>query len=128
MEALTGQVLAETATEVDLRRVWATVARSAWLILGCVLLSLGAGLVAVRRMEPVYQATASVRLDARGAPVAAAMFGVTSDNANLMATAMEIITSRSLARDVVDSLGLRLRLDEPKRTARSAIIVVAHVD
>src|SRR5450631_4060933 len=104
--------LADVTPEVDLRRVWATVARSAWLILGCVLLALGAGVVAVRRMDPVYQATASVRLDARGAAnPAAALYGITSDNANLMATAMEVITSRSLAGDVADSLGFRLRLD-----------------
>jgi capsular exopolysaccharide synthesis family protein len=131
MEALPGQVqvMMDPAADVDLRRVWATVARSAWLILGCVLLALGAGVVAVRRMEPVYQATASIRLDPRGATnPAAALYGVTSDNANLMATAMEVITSRSLAHDVVDSLGLRLRLDEPRRLPRSAVVEIAHVD
>jgi tyrosine-protein kinase Etk/Wzc len=129
MEALPGSILTDSAPEVDLRRVWATIARSAWLILGCVLLSLAAGVVAVRRMEPVYQATASVRLDARGASnAAAALYGITSDNQNLMATAMEVITSRSLASEVADSLGLRLKLDEPTRTPRSALIAFAHVD
>ena len=129
MEALPAPLLADSAPEVDLRRVWATIARSAWLILGCVLLALGAGVVAVRRMEPVYQATASVRLDAHGTSnQAAAMYGITTDNTNLMATAMEVMTSRSLAADVADSLGLRLRLDEPRRTPRSAVIAAARVD
>lgn len=129
MEALPAPLLADSAPEVDLRRVWATIARSAWLILGCVLLALGAGVVAVRRMEPVYQATASVRLDAHGTSnQAAAMYGITTDNTNLMATAMEVMTSRSLAGDVADSLGLRLRLDEPRRTPRSAVIAAARVD
>ena len=129
MEALPAPLLADSAPEVDLRRVWATIARSAWLILGCVLLALGAGVVAVRRMEPVYQATASVRLDAHGTSnQAAAMYGITTDNTNLMATAMEVMTSRSLAADVADSLGLRVRLDEPRRTPRSAVIAAARVD
>lgn len=129
MEALPGSILADSAPEVDLRRVWATIARSAWLILGCVLLSLAAGAVAIRRLEPVYQATATVRLDARGASnAAAAIYGISSDNTNLLATAMEVMTSRSLASDVADSLGLRLQLDEPRRTARSAVIAFAHVD
>ena len=128
MESLPAPVLSDTAPEVDLRRVWATIARSAWLMLGCVLLSLGAGVVAVRRMDPVYQATASIRLDARGANAAAALYGVQSDNVNLMATAQEVMTSRSLASEVADSLGLRLKVDEPRRTPRSTIIAAAHVD
>ena len=129
MEALPAPFLADAAPEVDLRRVWATIARSAWLILGSVLLALAAGFVAVRRMDPVYQATASVRLDARGGNnPAAAMYGITTDNVNLMATATEVMTSRSLAGEVADSLGLRLKVDEPRRTPRSSIIAWAHVD
>src|SRR5258707_12005509 len=129
MEALPAPLLPASSPDLDLRRVWATVARSAWLILGCVLLSLGAGVVAVRRMDPVYQATASIRIDPRGeSSPAAAFYGVTSDNTNLMATAMEVLTSRSLANDVADTLGLRLQLDEPRRTPRSAVIASAHVD
>lgn len=129
MEALPAPLLTDSAPDLDLRRVWATVARSAWLILGCVLLSLGAGVVAVRRMDPVYQATASIRIDPRGeSSPAAALYGMTSDNTNLMATAMEVLTSRSLANDVADALGLRLQLDEPRRTARSAVIASAHID
>ena len=129
MEAIAGSVLVDSAPEVDLRRAWATVARSAWLILVCVLLAMTVGVVAVRRMQPVFQATASIRLDARGATnPAAALYGITSDNTNLMATAVEVITSRSLAYDVVDSLGLRLVVGEPARTPRSAILSWAHVD
>ena len=98
MEALPLPALADPAPEIDPRRVWATIARSAWLILGCVMLALAAGALAVRRMDPVYQATASIRIDARpGATGAAAMYGLPSDNVNLVATAMEELTSRSLS-------------------------------
>ncbi|HKH92165.1 MAG TPA: polysaccharide biosynthesis tyrosine autokinase [Gemmatimonadaceae bacterium] len=129
MEALPLPVLADPAPEIDPRRVWATIARSAWLILGCVLLALAAGAVAVRRMEPVYQATASIRIDARpGTTSAAAMYGLPSDNVNLVATAMEELTSRSLSNDVADSLGLRLVVSEPQRTPRSAVLAWAEVD
>src|SRR5215210_6708587 len=129
MEALPLPVLADPAPEIDPRRVWATIARSAWLILGCVLLALAAGAVAVRRMEPVYQATASIRIDARsGTTSAAAMYGLPSDNVNLVATAMEELTSRSLSNDVTDSLGLRLVVAEPRRTPRSAVAAWAKVD
>ena len=56
------------------------------------------------------------------------MYGITTDNENLMATATEVMTSRSLAGEVADSLGLRLKVDEPRRTPRSSIIAWAHVD
>jgi tyrosine-protein kinase Etk/Wzc len=129
MEALPLPVLADPAPEIDPRRVWATIARSAWLILGCVLLALTAGAVAVRRMEPVYQATASIRIDARpGTTSAAAMYGLPTDNVNLVATAMEELTSRSLSQDVADSLGLRLVVNAPRRMPRSAVIAWAKVD
>jgi capsular exopolysaccharide synthesis family protein len=129
MEALPLPVLADPAPEIDPRRVWATIARSAWLILGCVLLALAAGAIAVRRMEPVYQSTASIRIDSRsGATSAAAMYGLPSDNVNLVATAMEELTSRSLSNDVADSLGLRLVVTGPRRVPRSAILAWAKID
>jgi capsular exopolysaccharide synthesis family protein len=129
MEALPLPVLADPAPEIDPRRAWATIARSGWLILGCVLLALAAGTVAVRRMDPLYQATASIRIDARpGAMATNAMYGIPTDNVTLVATAMEELTSRSLASDVADSLGLRLQLVTPRRTPRSAVIQWAHVD
>ena len=58
----------------------------------------------------------------------AAMYGIPTDNVTLVATAMEELTSRSLASDVADSLGLRLQLVAPRRTPRSAVIRWAHVD
>jgi uncharacterized protein involved in exopolysaccharide biosynthesis len=130
MEALPLPALADPTPEIDPRRVWATIARSAWLILGCVLLALAAGALAVRRMEPVYQSGASIRIEARSAPAgsAAAMYGLSTDNVNLVATAMEELTSRSLSNDVADSLGLRLLVAEPLRTPRSAVLTWAHVD
>ena len=129
MEALPLPVLADPAPEIDPRRAWATIARSGWLILGCVLLALAAGAVAVRRMEPLYQATASIRIDARPSTIGpAAMYGMPTDNVNLVATAMEELTSRSLASDVADSLGLRLQLVAPRRTPRSAVIQWARVE
>lgn len=129
MDALPAPFLNEPTAELDVRRIWATIARSAWLILGCVLLALAAGVVAVRRLEPVYQASASVRLDAKGgASQQAALLGLSSDNTTLIATALEVLLSRSLAMDVADSLGLRLQLDEPRRTPRSAVIAWAQVD
>ena len=114
MEALPLPVLADPAPEIDPRRAWATIARSGWLILGCVLLALAAGAVAVRRMDPLYQSTASIRIDAQpGAIGPAAMYGLPTDNVNLVATAME---------ELHEPLALqrRRRLARPAAPARRA--------
>src|SRR5258708_4899292 len=60
MEALPAPLLTDSSPDLDLRRVWATVARSAWLILGCVLLSLGATVVS-SRLVPAAGGSVSVR-------------------------------------------------------------------
>ena len=127
MEVFPGSIAPDNAPDIDLRRTWATIARSGWLILGCVLLALAAGAVAVRRMDPVYQATASVRIEARASNPTALLYGMQTDNVNILATAVEVLTSRTLANEVSDSLGVRLQVVEPRRTPRSTLISVAHV-
>ena len=113
-------------TPVDLRRGWATLARSAWVIVTCVGLAVAAGYVAARRVEPLYQAEVTVRVDEPGqTSMSQNYFG--PDYAQILATSSEIITSRNLAYEVVDSLGLRLAVLLPQRTPRSALISEAVV-
>lgn len=116
----------EPNTPLDLRRGWATIARSAWIIVVCVGLAVAAGVVAARRVEPLYQAEVTVRID-EPKPSATAQFYFGPDYQQLLATSTEIITSRNLALEVVDSLGLRLAVLTPQRTPRSAIVQWATV-
>lgn len=115
--------------EIDLRRYWQIFTRSAWIIVVCVALAVAAAIAAVRRIQPVYQATATVRIDdqKRNGPSAMMYFGG-SDYQTLLAQASEVITSRSLAARVVDDLGLRIGVEQPQRMAlvRSLYIAAAH--
>jgi tyrosine-protein kinase Etk/Wzc len=114
---------AEPNQEIDLRRAWQTVSRSAWIIVVCVGLATGAAVIAARRVEPTYQAAATVRIDDKqkaGGPAALYYFG--GDNQSSLAMAAEIITSRTLASSVVDSLGLRLFVAQPPTPLRSRLI------
>lgn len=116
----------EPNTPLDLRRGWATVARSAWIIVVCVGLAVAAGVVAARRAEPLYEAAVTVRIeDQRASGMSQSFFG--PDYQQLLATSTEIITSRNLALEVVDSLGLRLGIVQPSRTPRSRLIAAAVV-
>ena len=55
--------LTEPNPEIDLRRAWATISRSAWIIVVCVGLSLAAAVVAVQRVQKSYLAQATVRIE-----------------------------------------------------------------
>ena len=111
----------EPNTPLDLRRGWQTIARSAWIIVVCVGLAVAAGVVAARRVEPLYQSEVTVRID-EPKPNAASQMYFGPDYQQLLATSTEIITSRNLAYEVVDSLGLRLAVLTPQRTARTAMV------
>lgn len=121
---------AEPNQEIDLRRAWQTVTRSAWIIVVCVGLAVIAALVAARQVEPTYSAAATVRIDERqSGPIgAAAMYGFGVDNQSAMAMAAEVITSRSLASEAVDSLGLRLNITQPPTPVRSRYIAWAKLN
>ncbi len=119
---------AEPNQEIDLRRAWQTVSRSAWIIVVCVGLATSAAVIAARRIEPTYQAAATVRIEDKqraGGPAAMYYFG--GDNQASLAVAAEIITSRTLAASVVDSLGLRMYVAQPPVPVRSRLISAAQL-
>ncbi|HXD22389.1 MAG TPA: polysaccharide biosynthesis tyrosine autokinase [Gemmatimonadaceae bacterium] len=118
----------EPNQEIDLRRAWQTIARSAWIIVVCVGLAVAAAVVAARRIVPQYSGAATVRLQdpTRGGTVSPAMMYFGSDNTTSLAMAAEVITSRTLAAEVVDTLGLRLYVTQPPRVVRSTLISGAH--
>jgi capsular exopolysaccharide synthesis family protein len=117
----------EPNQEIDLRRAWQTVSRSAWIIVVCVGLAVAAAVVAARRIVPQYGAAATVRIvDApRAASPQAALMYFGNENQGSLAIAAEVITSRTLASEVVDSLGLRLYVVQPPRPVRSTLIAHA---
>ena len=83
--------------------------RHGGLIAGCAVLALVVGLGVMLRTPPTYLASASVQLETRGSA---------ADDANAAATAIAVLTSRSLAREVADSLGDRLGVDPAVRAGR----------
>jgi capsular exopolysaccharide synthesis family protein len=117
----------EPNDEIDLRRAWQTVSRSAWIIVVCVGLAVAAAVVAARRIVPQYGAAATVRIvDApKGGSPQSAMMYFGNETQSSLAMAAEVITSRTLAAEVVDSLGLRLYVAVPPRVVRSTVIAKA---
>ena len=119
--------VADANQEIDLRRAWQTVARSAWIIVICVGLATAAAMLAVRRLEPVYSASATVRIEEKQTDAAGPYAFFSSDNTNVLATATQLLQSRKLAYDVVDSMAMRLGLVQPLRKQKSEVVRVAYV-
>ena len=104
---------------IDLREYWQILLRHKWTIALVVALSLGLALIATFNTTPIYKATTLVQIDRTGNQVVE--YGdVTGDSAiardaEFYTTQYELLKSRSLARRVIDQIGLRTveRGDEP---------------
>ncbi len=112
--------------EIDLRRAWQTVARSAWIIVICVGLATAAAMLAARRIDPVFSASTTIRIEEKSSGSPFGMFS--SDYTTVLATATQILTSRQIAYDVVDSLGMRLVVYQPVRRLKSEVVRAALIN
>src|SRR5918912_1583583 len=96
------------------RDFWSVVRRHMGLVLGCLTVVLIVAAIVTVIMRPTYDAIASVRIDEKPANLPA--MDVLNELATSdVSTEMQVLQSRSLAQQVTDSLGLQLRLAEPKR-------------
>ena len=113
---------------ISLRGLGAALRRQAVWIL--VTTSLGVGLTTyvVLRQRPVYEARATLRMAGAAenatppTDVLAALSGPST-----VETEMEILRSRSVAEGVVDSLGLRVSIAEPRGVPRDTLFGTLHI-
>jgi capsular exopolysaccharide synthesis family protein len=114
--------------EIDLRDVWQTLRRNWLLIAGCFALAVAAGWLITGRIRPVYQASATLRIDETKTTLPGLdLLQQLGGGENEVSTEMEELRSRTLAGTVVDSMRLRLRLAEPARVRRSEIVAAVTV-
>src|SRR5690625_1409700 len=111
-----------TGDEIDLRQLWIIIRRGRWTILGILAVVLGLTSFYTLWTPPVYEATTMVRIDeAQASAPVLDIFGSLGGGSEVE-TEMEILKTRVLAESVIDSLGLRLSITEPKRVRRSDLI------
>jgi capsular exopolysaccharide synthesis family protein len=72
------------------------------------------------RLTPIYSASASLRIDEQPSNVQALDL-LSSIKGTEISTEIQVLSSKTLARAVVDSLGLELQLASPRRVSRSAV-------
>lgn len=109
--------------ELSLQDIWHVLMRNRLLIVGCAALVVGLAALWAFTTTPVYEASTSIRIDEdkSKAPVLEALQQLSSDGSDVV-TEMEVLKSRSLAEDVVDSLGLRAVVAHPSRVQREQLL------
>jgi capsular exopolysaccharide synthesis family protein len=107
--------------EHSLQDTWHLLVRNRGLIIGCTALVVAASAIWAYTATPVYEASTSIRIDEERShlPVLEALQQLSSGSD--LVTEMEVLNSRSLAENVVDSLALRAVLAKPSRVERQRI-------
>ena len=106
---------ADEEIELDLRSVWGLVQRNWILILACVLVAVGLALWYNARAVPIYQSFTTLRINDASRSTTGSELNLTlfQDN-SAIETEMAVLSSRSMAQSVAESLDMRLRLQEPR--------------
>ena len=114
--------------EIHLREVWNLLLRNRWLIGFIVVLVVGSAAVLTFLALPVYESTVSIRIDEDPTNVPVLDILETISTGSQVETEMEVLRSRTLAEDVVDSLALRVALVGPRGVARGEIMEGVYVE
>ena len=105
--------------------LWDILRRHVWLVIVCTILSVAAALLYVKSARPTYRAAASLRIDDRQERIPA--LSALGLGGTEVSTEVEMLRSRMLAEDVVDSLGLQLQITTPRRVSRAQVFPVIRI-
>jgi capsular exopolysaccharide synthesis family protein len=117
------------AEELKLDDMWRMLKRNVLLIVACVIVCASGAWVYVHYARPVYEASALFDINGQRSVEFGPSAGPERDE---VSTEMEVLTSRTMAEQVIDHLGLQLTLREPRTISRndvmSAVAVAAEAD
>lgn len=113
--------------EISLHDIVARLLRNRLLILGCFALVVIASVLWLMTVTPIYEATGTLRIDEKQSnlPVLDVLKSLSSGNE--VATELEVLRSRTLAQEVVDSLQLRADLTTPRGVPRDDVVTALRV-
>jgi tyrosine-protein kinase Etk/Wzc len=108
--------------EIHLRDVWNLLVRNWWVIALSLVAVVGMTAAYTWRTIPVYEAATTIRIQEESADLPVLDILQTLSRGSEVETEMEVVRSRTLAEDVVDSLGLQLSVVSPRGVARAALL------
>ena len=109
--------------DVHLSDVWKVIRRHQWMVLGVLALFTGLSVYYALRATPTYEASVSIRIDDKTSNLPALdILKSLSASGNQVSTEMQVLQSRTLAEEALDSLGLQVSVVAPKRVLRSSLL------
>jgi succinoglycan biosynthesis transport protein ExoP len=106
--------------EIDLAYVLHVAQRQKWWIAACVVLALAVSGYITWTTTPVYQASASIRIESKRSNLPTVMQDEDDDGG--IATETVVLASRTLAEGAVSKLGLQLVVTSPSGVVRSSVL------
>jgi capsular exopolysaccharide synthesis family protein len=108
--------------EVHPREVWAAVWRSRWWFAACTVLTVGLAAFLTSRATPVYEATATLKVEEQETNLPGMFKDLTSlSQGSELGTEAEVLESRTLAESTAISLSMQVRAVEPRGVARDKL-------
>jgi capsular exopolysaccharide synthesis family protein len=113
--------------ENHVREAWHFLRRNLRLVLGVPLVTLLVAIAALQVVRPVYNTGTTLRIDEErsSVPVLDALRSISSGSE--VTTEIQVLGSRTLAEEVIDSLGLQVRLQAPRGVSREDILSAVQV-
>jgi polysaccharide biosynthesis transport protein len=106
--------------EIDLAYVLHVAQRQKWWIAACVVLAMGVAEYITWTTTPVYEASASIRIESKRSNLPSVMEDQDDDGG--IATETVVLASRSLAEGAVTKLGLQVQVTSPRGVIRSQVL------
>ena len=119
----------EEPADLDLRSIWGLVRRNQWLIVACMVVATGLAWWYNSRATPYYQSLTTLRIneDSRSASSGSELNFTLFQNTSAIETEMAVLSSRSMAHAVAESLDMRLRIQEPRDSAIPDLFEEVHL-
>jgi tyrosine-protein kinase Etk/Wzc len=113
--------------DFGLGQVWSACVRHRGLALGVPAVVLASTVLFLWWTPPIYEGVTTLRIDQERSGIAVLEALRTLSSGSKITTEIEELRSRTLAETVVDSLGLPLSLDRPRKLPRSRVLEHVHV-
>ncbi len=113
---------------INLREVWNLLIRN-WLVIAfCFVACVGAAASYTYYTVPVYQSVTSIQIEEERSDIPVLDILQTLSTGSEVETEMEVLRSRTLAEEVVDSLGLQVHVEAPRGVARTVLMGAIYVE